>query len=246
LPTQLGFFCGIVLRETADDALMLAVIIPTLNAQVCLPSLLPELEGVRLVISDGGSSDATLTQALEAGAVIARGQAGRGGQMARGAELAGAVDAIEAYLFLHADCRLLPGWQAVLDAALETSDTAWYFRYQPDGKGKSVAWLRFIVWLRGWAWRLPYGDQALLIPREMYEAIGGYDREKPLFEDVDIIDRIKEKFGRRALKKLPIALRTDISDHLREGVWTRGWRNYKLLKAYRRGEAAAELLKRYI
>lgn len=228
---------------------MLAVIIPTLNAQNCLPSLLPELgpdlHNVRLVVSDGGSTDATLSQSLAAGAVIARGRSGRGGQMARGAELAGAVDKVSAYLFLHADCRLLPGWQTAVETALQNSQSAWHFRYQPNGKGRSVMWLRFIVWLRGWAWRLPYGDQGLLIPRDMYDAVGGYDPDKPLFEDVDIVDRIKAKFGRRALQKLPVALSTDISDHLRQGVWTRGWRNYKLLKAYRRGESVAELLKRY-
>lgn len=224
---------------------MLAVIIPTLNAQNCLPSLLPELGEVRLVISDGGSTDTTLRQALDAGAVIARGQTGRGGQMARGAELASAVDEVSAYLFLHADCHLLPGWQTVVERALQTPQTAWYFRYQPKETGRGVRWLRFIVCLRGWAWRLPYGDQGLLIPRDMYEALGGYDRAKPLFEDVDIVDRIKAKYGRRAIQKLPIALVTDISDHLRQGVWTRGWRNYRLLKAYRRGEPADELLKRY-
>lgn len=224
---------------------MLAVIIPTLNAEACLPSLLPELNDARLVISDGGSEDATLSQALKAGAVIARGSQGRGAQLARGAELAGAVDNVTAYLFLHADSRLEPGWKAAAKTALQTPNTAWYFRYRPNAKGKGVIWLRFIVWLRGWAWRLPYGDQGLLIPRDMYQALGGYDIEKPLFEDVDIVDRIKAKYGRSALRKLPLALNTDISDHLRQGVWTRGWRNYKLLKAYRRGEPASDLLRRY-
>lgn len=224
---------------------MLAVIIPTLNAEKRLPSLLPALGDVRLVISDGGSVDTTLAVGLGAGAVIARGSPGRGAQMARGADLAGASEAVTAYLFVHADCCLLPGWQAAVETALKTPKAAWYFRYHPNGKGQSVTWLRFIVWLRGWAWRLPYGDQGLLISREMYEALGGYDAEKPLFEDVDIIDRIKTKYGRRALRKLPIALHTDISDHLRQGIWTRGWRNYQLLKAYRRGAAVADLLRRY-
>ena len=225
---------------------MLAVIIPTLNAQNCLPSLLPELYNVRLVISDGGSSDQTLDMALSSGAVIAYGAAGRGAQMARGGELAGASDRVTGYLFLHADCTLLPGWMEAAESALKTPNTAWFFKYAPNGKGHSVTWLRFIVWLRGWAWRLPYGDQGLLISREMYEALGGYDRDKALFEDVDIVDRIKQQFGRKSLRKLPIALRTDISDHLRQGVWTRGWRNYRLLKAYRRGVSVDDLLQRYI
>ncbi len=225
---------------------MLAVIIPTLNAETCLPSLLPELGDVRLIISDGGSVDETLKLAVSSGAQIARGAPGRGAQMARGAELAGAGSGVTSYLFLHADCTLLPGWKQTVMTALQTPETAWYFRYQPDGKGLSVIWLRFIVWLRGWAWRLPYGDQALLIPREMYDAIGGYDRGKALFEDVDIVDRIKQKYGRNALRKLPMALLTDISDHQRQGVWTRGWRNYKLLRAYRRGAPVDELLRSYV
>lgn len=225
---------------------MLAVIIPTLNAQSSLPDLLSDLTDVRLVISDGGSTDETLLLALDSGAVIARGNVGRGAQLARGAELAGAAKDIHAYLFLHADCTLLPGWKMAVETALKTPETAWYFRYRPDGQGRSVVWLRFIVWLRGWAWRLPYGDQGLLIPRAMYDAIGGYDRDKPLFEDVDIVDRIKAKFGRKALRKLPVPLRTDISDHLRQGIWTRGRRNFALLRAYRRGAPMDELLRQYI
>ena len=225
---------------------MLAVIIPTLNAETCLQTLLPELGNVRLVISDGGSTDATLSAALAAGAVIARGATGRGQQLARGADLASADERVTAYLFLHADCHLLPGWERVVETALKTPKTAWYFRYQPNAAGLSVLWLRFIVWLRGWAWRLPYGDQGLLVPREIYDAIGGYDYNKPLFEDVDIIDRIKAEYGRNALQKLPMALNTDISDHLRQGVWTRGWRNFKLLRAYRRGAPVEDLLRRYI
>lgn len=224
---------------------MLAVIIPTLNAQNDLPSLLPELQDVRLVISDGGSTDETVKLALSVGAVIARGEAGRGAQLARGAELAGASDRVTAYLFLHADCKLLPGWKSVAETALEIPNAAWFFRYDPDGKGRSVAWLKFVVWLRGVAWRLPYGDQGLLIPRQMYDALGGYDRHKPLFEDVDFVDRIKAQFGRKGLKQLPIALRTDISDHLREGIWARGWRNFRLVRSYRRGMPMAELLRRY-
>ena len=149
---------------------------PTLNAQNDLPVLLSELVDVRLVISDGGSTDETLKTAISSGAVIARGEAGRGAQLARGAELAGAANEITGFLFLHADCKLQPGWKSATEKALMAPDTAWFFRYDPDGKGRSVMWLKFVVWLRGWALRLPYGDQGLLIPREMYDALGGYDR----------------------------------------------------------------------
>lgn len=224
---------------------MLAVIIPTLNAERTLPSLLAELKAVRVVISDGGSTDKTLDIAVAHGAVIASGTRSRGGQLARGAVLASAGEGVSAYLFLHADCQLLSGWRAALNEALNQENTAWFFKYRPNALGLPGMWLRFIVGLRSWAWRLPYGDQGLLIPRDMYDAMGGYDSEKPLFEDVDIVDRIKSKFGRPALRVLPVGLQTDVSAHLSEGVWTRGWRNYCLLRAYRRGTSLDELVRRY-
>ncbi len=236
---------ALAFRNRHRHFVMLAVIIPTLNAQSCLRFLLPELNGMRVIISDGGSFDDTLKLALSSGGQIASGQAGRGAQLARGAELAAAQNDITALLFLHADARLLPGWKAALQTALRAENRAWYFRYRPRGRGLSVMWLRFIVWLRGWAWRLPYGDQGLLIPLDMYTAVGGYDREKSLFEDVDMVDRIKAKYGRTALRPLPIGISADISDHLEQGIWTRGWRNFKLLRAYRRGEPIDVLMQRY-
>lgn len=210
-----------------------------------MPTLLAQAGAARLVVSDGGSTDRTLNLALSSQAVLACGASGRGAQMARGAERAAADDNITAYLFLHADCVLPAGWMKAAETALMTSNTAWYFRYRPHQAGSGVAWLRFLVWLRGWAWNLPYGDQGLLMSRDMYDAIGGYDRDKPLFEDVDIVDRIKLKFGRHALKKLPLELRTDVSDHLRDGVWARGWRNFSLLRAYRNGAPLEDLVRKY-
>ena len=144
---------------------MLAVIIPTLNAQTCLPSLLPELGNVRLVISDGGSADATLTQAVDAGAVIARGTSGRGAQLARGAELAGAAEAVSAYLFVHADCRLLPGWEAdtpadIAEHFMKLSESKTEFMIYPPSTGNNYLMGRVttipaqVMWDSGGDWKL--------------------------------------------------------------------------------------------
>ena len=45
--------------------------------------------------------------------------------------------------------------------------------------------------------RLPYGDQGLLIPKRLYDEIGGY-RPLPLMEDVDLVRRL----GRRRVVML--------------------------------------------
>ena len=67
----------------------ISVIIPTLNAQDSLPSLLSSLyEGVaaglicEVIVSDGGSSDKTCKIADQSGAAIVKGCASRGGQVA--------------------------------------------------------------------------------------------------------------------------------------------------------------------
>ena len=104
--------------------------------------------------------------------------------------------------------------------------------------------MAFWVGMRCQWWGLPYGDQGLLISRDMYEAVGGYPQQS-LFEDVAIIDKIKSKFGRLALRPLKGAMSVDISKYDQDGILVRGLKNLKLLKAYRRGEDVATLAKTY-
>ncbi|MFN3208761.1 MAG: glycosyltransferase, partial [Roseovarius sp.] len=73
----------------------LSVVMPTLDAETGLARSLPALaEGLEaglireLVISDGGSADATPRIAEAAGAVLVSGAASRGGQLRRGAAAA--------------------------------------------------------------------------------------------------------------------------------------------------------------
>ena len=42
--------------------------------------------------------------------------------------------------------------------------------------------------------KLPYGDQGLLHPARLYDAIGGY-RDLALMEDVDIVRRLGRRRG---------------------------------------------------
>src|SRR5680860_1149932 len=75
-----------------QKAAMLSIVIPTLNAEralgATLEALVPgALTGLvsQIVVSDGGSGDATLAIAHAAGADVVTGAAGRGAQLARGA-----------------------------------------------------------------------------------------------------------------------------------------------------------------
>ena len=219
---------------------MIYVIIPTLNVSGTVGDLLSELQtaACQLVVSDGLSDDETVSVAIGKGAQIALGYKGRGSQLRRGADLAQSADWL---LFLHADTTLPKGWYHTLEDHVGTHPhKAAYFGLRYDHPGLSARIVEAFVRLRNWAWALPYGDQGLFISRDLYDEIGGY-RDMPLFEDVDIIERI----GRRKLRKLPQSVVSSCEKYKRDGFLRRGWRNFRLLRRYKSGETIDNLLRAY-
>lgn len=221
---------------------MLIIVIPTWQAQKDLERLLPQVSGERVIVADGGSTDGSLNAAVRAGCVMALGASGRGSQLglgARAAILSGRED--DWFLFLHADSQLPPDWRAIVGQAMTRSD-ARYFRFRADASGFKARLMDRLVALRCRVLGLPYGDQGLLISRSLYERAGGY-ADMPLFEDVDLVERVRT-VGR--LRPLPAALRTDVSKHWADGLWRRGTRNLGLLWRYKRGVSTESLLRDYL
>lgn len=220
---------------------MLVVIIPTYCAEAGLKRLLPQLADVRTIVADGGSDDGTLKVVLKADGSLALGAKGRGSQLRLGARLAAlSGEADDWFLFLHADSVLPDDWRNVVERAMSERNPR-YFRFRADKPGLKARLMDNLVALRCWALGLPYGDQGLLVSRNLYERAGGY-APMSLFEDVELVDRLR-KLAR--LRPLPIALTTDVSKHWRDGLWRRGTRNLKLLWRYRRGADVARLLQDY-
>ncbi|SHK95590.1 hypothetical protein SAMN05444414_10330 [Roseovarius marisflavi] len=219
----------------------LSVVIPTLNADAALPACLGALiEGLEaglireLIISDGGSGDGTLRIADAAGAVIVQGAPSRGGQLRRGAKVASGAW----LLFLHADTVLPVGWSAAVSDHVARGG-AGYFRLGFDAGGGMARFVAGWANLRSWLFGLPYGDQGLLIPRDLYDAVGGYP-DIALMEDVAMARALR---GR--LAPLPLRVRTSAAKYRREGWLRRGGRNLILLARYFLGAAPARLAARY-
>jgi len=220
-----------------------SIVIPTLNAAAQLPAtlnaLLPGLEigMIRdLVVSDGGSADATLEIADEAGAVIVKGPKGRGGQLHRGA---GAAKG-EWLLFVHADTHLAPDWVGAAATHREAHpNLAAAFRLRFRAKGIAPHLVASWANMRSAALNLPYGDQGLLMSRVLYDYTGGYP-DQPLMEDVAMAKALK---GR--IRLLDTHATTGAERYEQNGWLRQSLRNFSTLTRYSFGADPEVLSKRY-
>ncbi len=205
----------------------LSVIIPALNAAQTLAATLASLEGSdEVIVADGGSSDATRELAAARATRIVITPAGRGQQLAAGADAALG----DWLLFLHADTTLEKDWKRAVDSFVTdpaNRNRAATFRFALDDESVEARRLERLVAWRAETLALPYGDQGLLIEREFYRALGGF-RPMPLMEDVDLIRRV----GRHRLVTLPISARTSAVRWKTEGWVARSVRNVTCLSLY--------------
>jgi rSAM/selenodomain-associated transferase 2 len=222
---------------------VLSIVIPTLNAartlEATLSALAEAAPACDVVISDGGSTDASVSVAQARGARIVTGAKGRGRQLAAGAAAATGTW----LLFLHADTRLAPGWSRAARefcAAPANGGKAGYFKLVLDDDGLAARRIEALVRLRCRLFALPYGDQGLLIARATYEAIGGF-RDFPLMEDVDLVRRL----GRRRLALIDHAAITSAERYRRDGWWRRPLRNLACLSLYFAGVSPQRLVRLY-
>jgi len=204
---------------------LLGVVVPTLNEERTILGCLRavgQVPGVEVVISDGGSSDGTLTlvRGERPDVRVVTGPPGRGAQLNRGAAAAGGAGAL---VFVHADCRLPEGWEGAVRTALaEAAIAVGCFRLhtEPPAGGGDTALAR-------WWWRLldvrsrglglPYGDQALFVPHGVFEAVGGFP-EIPLMEDVAFV---RSCLRHGCLARLPLEVRTTARRFARHPVRAR-------------------------
>jgi len=218
---------------------MISVIIPTLDAEANLAGTLTALvpaavDGLirEVIVVDGGSGDRTVDIVDNAGAHLVKASGGRGSQLAAGALRA----RFGWFLFLHADTVLAPGWEREAAGFMEHVDlgkrplAAAAFRFGLDDVGFRPRLLERLVAARCAVLRLPYGDQGLLIPRRLYQEIGGY-RPLPLMEDVDIV----RSLGRRRTTLLATRAVTSAERYRREGYVRRSTRNVLCLTLYTLG-----------
>ena len=185
---------------------------PTLDEEEELAAHLPAAlaQAEQVVVSDGGSADATCEIAAALGATVVHGAPGRGAQLNRGAA---ACDG-ELLLFLHADTRLPPGAAGAVRAAVAAGHEGGAFRIRFAPRSLAYRLGGAVVNARTRLTRLPLGDQAQFATREAFTRLGGY-REWPILEDLDFAWRLRRE-GRVAV--LPCAVTTSARRYQRQGI----------------------------
>ena len=223
----------------------LSIVIPTLNEALHLPLLLSDLNvwpnDFELIIVDGGSIDLTISIAQIQGVdVIKSPKKNRGYQLKTGASNARG----DWLLFLHADSRLRIDWIRSLSQIIQNKKSknfAWYFDFKIKKDNLEYRFLEIAVALRSLFLQHPYGDQGLLIHKDLYYKIGGYSSLK-IMEDIDLITRITKK---TKLKRIRESIYTDDRKWTNSNIIKRAIKNYKLRKKWRQGYDIDNLSKEY-
>ncbi len=171
----------------------LSIIIPTLNEEEtisqCLETLV-NIPGIEVIVADGGSTDRTVEIVGKYRDIkVVSSKMGRSVQMNKGAEYAGG----KVLLFLHADCvlpeevvlnvRNVFGSSQFVGGAFKIRLLSDKFPYRLIENG---------INFRSKIFKLPYGDQGLIVKRSVFEKLDGF-REMPVCEDLDFVYRLKKQ-----------------------------------------------------
>jgi rSAM/selenodomain-associated transferase 2 len=228
----------------------LCVVVPTLDEQACLGTLLARLNEAPdaddradlVVVSDGSSGDATCALAVAGGARLVRGPAGRGGQLRRGAHSVEARDD-DVLLFLHADGVPDPGALARLRAALADPQLRWgSLDPRIDAEGLFYRLGERAARARVRCLGLVYGDCGLFVRAADYRAVGGF-AELPLFEDLELSRRLRARGRPRLLAGAGLAV--SARRWRAEGALRATLRNWIIQAAFLCGADPGRLARRY-
>ena len=136
-------------------------------------------------------------------------------------------------MFLHADCRLGRGWEDAVGGFLAADGAVGCAGYFDLALDDAAAATRRVERLAAWRCRrlgLPYGDQGLLIARELLDRCGGV-RPLPIMEDVDLVRRI----GGSRLVMLDASAVTSADRWMQDGWYRRSARNLMCLGVWYSG-----------
>lgn len=189
------------------SAIGVSAIVPTWNEEAWLPSLLARLDAesavTEVVVADNASTDATAPIALAAGCTLVP-----GGRPAAGRNTAARATRGGLLLFTDADVVVTP--EVVAAALEELRDPTCmlvHFRLVPVTDRRFVKVCYRLVDVHARLCRRIGRPQAsaplIVVRREAFFAVGGFDERIHAAEDVEFISRVGERLGGVAYVRSP-------------------------------------------
>jgi len=221
----------------------ISIIIPTINEANNLPLLLSDLSSIQkkaeIIIVDCGSEDKTIDIANIYGAkVFISKEKNRGLQLDIGAKNSKG----DWLVFLHADTRLTHDWFRKTNSFLKVNkNTIYYFKFKINHKRIIYRVLEILVNIRSKYLKQPYGDQGLIIHRNIYFKNNGF-RKIPLMEDVDFLRRLNNK---KYLKQLNTPIFISSRKWERTNIFLQAIKNWHLRRRWLKGESLKSIYSDY-
>ncbi len=184
---------------------MLSIVIPSLNEEKELSSLLDSIKAqgfsdYEIILADAGSRDKTLDIAKEYGCKIIK-----GGLPAQGRNKGASVSSGEIILFLDADVVLPPAFlsSALKEFKKRKLDIA-SFNLLPKKRGSflfNFFYNRPMIFLEK---VLPHAAMGILVKKDVFEKIGGFDETIKMAEDHEFARRGKKIASYGVIRSVPL------------------------------------------
>ena len=171
----------------------ISIIIPTLNEEIAIESLLQQLQpyrqqGHEVVVVDGGSKDKTIAMAESLADKVIQSEAGRTTQMNAGAEKGSG----DVFWFLHADSIIYENAINNIQFYLNEKNKDWgRFNVKLSGSHFMFRIIERMMNLRSCISGIATGDQGIFVKRTIFEQVGGYPAQ-PLMEDIELSKKLKK------------------------------------------------------
>ena len=221
----------------------ISIIIPTINEANNLPLLLSDLSSIQeegeIIIVDCGSEDKTIDIANIYGAkVCISKEKNRGLQLDMGAKYSKG----DWLIFLHADTRLTNDWFEKTNSLLKgNKNRIYYFKFKINHKKIIYRVLEILVNIRSKYFKQPYGDQGLIMHRNIYFKNNGF-RKIPLMEDVDFLRRLNNT---KDLKQLNSPIFISSRKWERTNIFLQAIKNWNFRRRWLKGESLKSIYSDY-
>lgn len=152
----------------------------------CISTIKTADPSVQIILSDGGSTDSTISIAEKENIKIINSEPGRGIQCNAGAEYADG----DILLFLHSDTYLPQNAFEILDEYFSSKEVnAGTFRLSFDRENPVLSFYSKFTTFDSIFTR--FGDQCIVMRKTFFDQLNGF-KDWPIFEDVDILKRARK------------------------------------------------------